>query len=287
MTQAEMKDLNANPTADQRAQQQDAFGQLLGKLETTFVDPRAAGWAAREWDPAAAKFACPEGAECAPRLSGVELISLLYSDFPGLKGSPVDPSIESMTRHLGAYEGSGHQREETMDMLALYSAIDHQTGTSGDLPRDFAAVKEELFKTTFMTPHKSRQAVEAHSAALQEYLLFAETLRYPGYDWRPVPGVFGMRDCHVNETLVQYVPDLAARRGGAVAERRERRGLGGGRGLADRLHRRPHRPHRGPDGQQIQGHENRCSETLQRRCAALPLNQGDGRREAEPGHFQG
>jgi len=221
MTQAEMKDLNANPTADQRAQQQDAFGQLLGKLETTFVDPRAAGWAAREWDPAAAKFACPEGAECAPRLSGVELISLLYSDFPGLKGSPVDPSIESMTRHLGAYEGSGHQREETMDMLALYSAIDHQTGTSGDLPRDFAAVKEELFKTTFMTPHKSRQAVEAHSAALQEYLLFAETLRYPGYDWRPVPGVFGMRDCHVNETLVQYVPDLAARRGGAVAKRRE------------------------------------------------------------------
>lgn len=106
-------------------------------------------------------------------------------------------------------------------MLALYSAIDHQTGTSGDLPRDFAAVKEELYKTSFMEPHKSRRAVEAHSAALQEYLLFAELLRYPGYDWRPVPGVFGMRDCNVNETLLQYVPDLAARRGEAVTERRE------------------------------------------------------------------
>ena len=221
MTQQEMKDLNANPTADQRAQQQDAFDQLLGKLATTFVDPGAVNWTAREWDPATAKFECPEGAECAPRLSGVELISVLYSDFPGLEGSPVDPSIESMTRHLSAYEGGGHQREETMDMLALYSAIDHQTGTSGDLPRDFTVVKEELFKTSFMTPHKSRKAVEAHSAALQEYLLFAEMLRYPGYDWRPVPGVFGTRGCNVNETLLQYVPDLAARRGEAVTERRE------------------------------------------------------------------
>ena len=221
MTQKEMKDLNANPTPDQRAQQQDAFEQLLGKLETTFVDPGAVDWTAREWDPATARFECPEGAECAPRLSGVELISILYSDFPGLKGSPVDPSVESITRHLSAYEGGGHQREETMDMLALYSAIDHQTGTSGDLPRDFAAVKEELYKTSFMEPHKSRRAVEAHSAALQEYLLFAELLRYPGYDWRPVPGVFGMRDCNVNETLLQYVPDLAARRGEAVTERRE------------------------------------------------------------------
>ena len=77
--------------------------------------------------------------------------------------------------------------------------------------RCWTVSKESARKRNTQWAARPYVAVEAHSAALQEYLLFAETLRYPGYDWRPVPGVFGMRDCHVNETLVQYVPDLAAR----------------------------------------------------------------------------
>lgn len=69
-----------------------------------------------------------------PRLAGVELISLAYSDHPSLEGSSVEPSIESMARLLSGYLGAEHGREETMDILALYSAIDYQTASSGDLP---------------------------------------------------------------------------------------------------------------------------------------------------------
>ena len=224
MTEAEMKDLNKNPTPEQREQQREAFGELVTKLEGTLVDPRGAGnYSAWEWVPSELKFVCPEGAECAPRLTGVELISLAMADYPGLKGSPVDPSIESMTRHLGGYIGDDHGRDETIDMLALYSAIDHQTGTSGDLPKDFAAVKKALFKTTFMTPHKSRPARVAHQAALQEYLVFAELLRFPAYDWRPLPAFYAPPgSCALNETLVMVVPNIAARSGeAAAAERRE------------------------------------------------------------------
>lgn len=59
VTKAETEDLNANPTPDLKAQQNEAFDELMLRLEATSVDPRADNWATWVWDPREGKFTCP------------------------------------------------------------------------------------------------------------------------------------------------------------------------------------------------------------------------------------
>ena len=162
---------------------------LAEKLQASLGEgpARGAAWAVREWDRETRSFACPAGAECAPRLSGVELISLAWEREPTLMEHPVNPLIASMTSHLREYAGIGHYRVKTIDTIAMYAAVDEKRGSSGDLREDHRLLFQELLKSPFMREHLGARAQEAHGAAFQLYLVLAELLRHPHYDWRPLP----------------------------------------------------------------------------------------------------
>ena len=178
---------------------------LAEKLQASLGEgpARGAAWAVREWDRETRSFACPAGAECAPRLSGVELISLAWEREPTLMEHPVNPLIARMTSHLREYAGIGHYRMKTIDTIAIYAAVDERRGSSGDLREDHWLLFQELLKSPFMREHLGARAQEAHGAAFQLYLVLAELLRHPHYDWRPPPGPSeSPQECRLRETSV-------------------------------------------------------------------------------------
>ena len=181
------------------------------------VPPAGAGWAVRRWDGGEGRFVCPAGDECAPRLSGSELIALAWEDHPTMVESPANSIILSAKRNLQQYWGPQFSRKDAMDVIAAFSTIDYHTGTSGDLRRDFEALDGELLKSEYMRDHQGAAAAEAHSNALQDYVILGELLRHPNYDWRPLPAPGGGPDsCRRDEILIQVLN---------LARSRERRKL--------------------------------------------------------------